>query len=196
MSLIDEAELAQLNERFGPGRCRQVSIDTARSGSEYWHRKLIAKSLRGEVVLAIQRPDGQVLLHTKSFYPGGVFRLLTGRIHAGEPVLSGAMREVREETGLPVTVEHFLGWVQFEFRCEDRQVPFVSYVFLMWTGNRPPVPEDNSELISGFRYVPPGELSRVAEQLRSLPPDWAEWGAFRAPAHDMVADALRSVKHE
>jgi ADP-ribose pyrophosphatase YjhB (NUDIX family) len=197
MTLIDETELAQLNERFGPGRCWHVSVDTTSSGREYWNRKLIGKAdRRGEVALAIQRPDGQVLLHTKSFYPAGVFRLLTGGIRAGEPVLSGAMREAREETGLPVTLERFVGWVQYEFRCQEQRTPFVSYVFLMQTDNRPPLPEDNTELISGFRYVPPGELLQVAEQLRSLQTDWAEWGAFRAPAHEMVADALRSAKNE
>jgi ADP-ribose pyrophosphatase YjhB (NUDIX family) len=196
MSLLRDAELAELDERFGPGRPRKVSIGTTRDGYEYWYRKLIGKGNRGEVTLVVQRPDGQVLLHTKTFYPAGVFRLLTGGIHAGEPVLSGATREAHEETGLLISVERFLGWVDFEFRCEDRRIRYTSYVLLMRTGDQAPIPPDDAELISGFRYAPPEELSRVAEQLRSLPPDWASWGLFRAPAHEMVADALRSPKQE
>ena len=76
------------------------------------------------------------------------------------------------------------------FRDAARTLPFVSYVFLARVNDAAPVPTDADELISGFRYVEPAELRAVATALRSLSGDWSAWGAFRAPPHDLVADAL------
>ncbi|MCS7179708.1 MAG: NUDIX domain-containing protein, partial [Anaerolineae bacterium] len=48
----------------------------------------------GEVVLLLRRADGSLLLHTKTFYPDGVYRLPSGGIRRGEKVLAAAAREV------------------------------------------------------------------------------------------------------
>ena len=63
---------------------------------------------RGEVVLAICHGGNKVLLHTKSFYPDGVFRLLSGGIRPDESVENALLREAREETGLDVRIEKFV----------------------------------------------------------------------------------------
>jgi 8-oxo-dGTP pyrophosphatase MutT (NUDIX family) len=192
--LIDEAEVAQLQADYGPGRRCRLRSELTESSFDYGWRKLVVKrSRRGEVVLAIQRPDGKVLLHTKAFYPPGIYRLPTGGVHPGESVLAGAMREAREETGLGVTDARFLGMVEYEFHQAERRMPFVSYVLLAQADDSIPTPEDTSERISGFRYVPAIALRRVADALRHLPEPWADWGAFRALPHDMVADALLGV---
>jgi hypothetical protein len=72
-------------------------------------------------------------------------------------------------------------------------MPFVSYVLLAQADDSVPMPEDDSEQISGFRYVPVIDLRQVADALRNLPEQWADWGAFRALPHDMVTDALLGV---
>src|SRR2546423_356546 len=82
---------------------------------------------RGEVVLAICSAGNKVLLHTKSFYPDGVFRLLSGGIHPDESVESALLREAREETGLDVRIEKFVALIQYESGI--RQHPFASYLF-------------------------------------------------------------------
>jgi 8-oxo-dGTP pyrophosphatase MutT (NUDIX family) len=189
--LIDEAEVSQLAAAYGPTERRQMSVGMQFATFENWWERLVKKSnRRGEVVLAIQRPDGQVLLHTKRFYPPGTYRLPSGGVHPGEAVLAGAIREAKEETGLDVTVEHFVGIIEYEFYHDQRRLPFVSYVFLTRAGADAPAVQDPDEQITGFRYVSPAEIRQVAAQLRALPPDWSDWGAFRALPHDLVADAL------
>jgi 8-oxo-dGTP pyrophosphatase MutT (NUDIX family) len=189
--LIDEAEVSRLSAAYGPAERRQVPIEMQLPSFENWWERLVRKSnRRGEVVLAIRRPDGQVLLHTKRFYPPGVFRLPSGGVHPGEAVLAGAVREAKEETGLDVTVERFVALIEYEFRHGQRRLPFVSYVFVTQVGTGIPVVQDPDEQITDFRYVSPAEIRQVAAQLRALPPDWSDWGAFRALPHDLVADAL------
>ncbi|GAB4527849.1 MAG: NUDIX hydrolase [Anaerolineae bacterium] len=189
--LIDEAEVSQLNAEYGPGERRGVALEVSALSFDGWLGKMATSpNRRGEVVLAIQRPDGQTLLHTKRFYPEGVYRLPTGGVHPDEPVLSGVTREAREETGLEVTIERFLGTVEYRFCYASQSLSFVSYVFLLRAGNNQPVVQDPDELIIGFRYVDAREIRRVAVQLRALPPEWGDWGRFRALAHDLVADAL------
>ncbi len=189
--LIDEVEVSRLSAAYGPAERRRMLVEMQLPSFENWWGKLVRKSnRRGEVVLAIQRPDGQVLLHTKPFYPPGTFRLPTGGVYPGEAVLAGVAREAEEETGLDVTVERFVAVVEYEFHHDRRRLPFVSYVFLTRAGAGIPVVHDPNEQISGFRYVSPAEIRQVAAQLRALPPDWSDWGAFRALPHDLVADAL------
>ncbi len=189
--LIDEAEVSQLSAAYGPAERRQMLVEVQLASFEEWWEKLVIKSnRRGEVVLAIRRPDGQVLLHTKRFYPLDIYRLPSGGVHPGEAVLAGAMREAKEETGLDVTVERFVGVVEYEFSHGQQRLPFVSYVFVMRAGADAPINQDPNEQIADFRYVSPVEIRQVAAQLRALPPDWSDWGTFRALPHDMVADVL------
>ena len=188
---IDEAEVSQLLADYGPGRRRRVRLEVSAMSFEGWLGKMSRHpNRRGEVALAIQRPDGRILLHRKRFYPDGVFRIPTGGVLPNEAVLAGVMREAYEETGLSIVVKRFLGTVEYQFRCGLGRLSFVSYVFVVQADERPPVVQDSEEAIVGFRYVPPSELRSVAAQLRALPEPWSDWGRFRAPPHEVVAEAL------
>ena len=190
--LINEAEISELNADYGPGERRQVALEVSAQTFDDWLRKMVTKAnRRGEVVLVIQRPDGRTLLHTKRFYPEEVYRLPTGGVHPDESVLSGVTREAREETGLTVTVDRFLGTVEYEFCHQGERLFFVSYVLLLQTDSDPPVVQDPDEQITGFRYVTPREIREVPAQLRGLPSEWADWGRFRALPHDFIADVMR-----
>lgn len=191
--LIDEAEISGLNADYGPGERRRVTLEVSAVNFDNWLQKLVTNpNRRGEVVLAIQRPDRRMLLHTKRFYPEGVYRLPSGGVRPDEPVLSGVMRETKEETGLDVVIDRFLGTVEYEFCHGDQALFFVSYVFLVRADNDEPVVQDPDEQITGFRYVAPAEIRGVAAQLRVLPTKWADWGHFRALPHDLVADMLEA----
>lgn len=189
--LMDEAEVSRLLAEYGPGRRWPVNFEVSAETFGEWWRKLVVKSnRRGEAVLVIQRSDGQVLLHTKQFYPEGIYRLPSGGVHPDELVLEGMLREAKEETGLDVTLDRFLGTVEYEFHYEQRRLPFVSYVFVLQVNDGLPVAQDAGEQITDFRYVSPASLRQVAAQLRALPDRWGDWGQFRAPPHDLAADAL------
>jgi 8-oxo-dGTP pyrophosphatase MutT (NUDIX family) len=138
----------------------------------------------GEVVLFLRRADGHLLLHTKTFYPPGVFRLPSGGILPGESVLAAARREIQEETGLAPRALRPLGLISVTFRRGWRCRFFHSWLVLADVEGDPR-PGDAGERISDFRWVPPETLPSVAAQLRALPPDWADWGRFRALSHDI-----------
>ena len=182
--LIDEVEVSELKADYGPGERRRVVLEMSAPSFDDWLGKMVTSpNRRGEVVLAIQRPDGRTLLHTKRFYPEGVYRLPSGGVHPDEPVLAGVLRETKEETGLDVFIDRFAGTVEYEFFHGDQRLFFVSYVFLVRANNDQPVVQDPDEQITGFRYVTWPEIREAATQLRALPPEWADWGRFRALPH-------------
>ncbi|REJ66387.1 MAG: NUDIX hydrolase [Planctomycetota bacterium] len=190
--MIDEDELTRLAEQYGDFTRRHVTIEM--QSTSVRHYKRVNESRRGEIVFALTRPDGAVLLHTKYSYPNGLYRLPTGGIDWGEPVAKTFHREVQEETQLPVRDERFLGVLSYEFTDGQRAVPFVSYLFHAGGVEGEPVPEDDSEGIEDFCWIPQHELADVATTLRSLDEDEEgrhDWGVFRAVSHELLLGLLR-----
>jgi NAD+ diphosphatase len=173
---------------YGVPVVRSYAYSVARKAFDA--RQLALDRRQSEVVLAIRRPNDCVLLHTKDFYPAGVYRLLSGGIKPGERLAGAVQRELREETGLDGRIERYLAVQKHTFQFEGRTAPFVSHIFAVDAQRGDPAPLDLDESITGFRQVPVADLARVAEQLESLPPDWADWGRFRATAHRLVLELL------
>lgn len=145
----------------------------------------------GEVALVVRRPDGLLLLHTKPFYPSETWRMPTGGVERSETLEAAVCRETLEETGLPAGTPQPLGVVTYEIHTPGgRPVRFASAVFLVSVPDLPPAKQDPQEQISGYRWAPPDDFSAIAAQLEHLPPDWGDWGRFRALAHRFVAEAL------
>lgn len=160
---------------------------------EHLGKARIKKATTSEVVMVIPRTDGRVLLMIKRFYPQGLFRLPTGGMARGETPEAAFLREAREETGLPVEIDKYLGKIDYLFVYNGDRQSFTSYVFLAKPKDGNLAPEDEDEEITEFREVFPEELERVAEELEGLEqiaPEWAGWGRFRAVAHRFVAEKL------
>lgn len=189
---VDEREYASLNGRFGPAVRRTYEIAMSPSSLDYW-LKVIRESRPGEVAMVILRPSGRLLVHTKEFYPDGVFRLPTGGISWGEHVLDALEREVWEETGLAAEVLRFLAVLEYRFTDGTRQIPFLTYLFLLRHAPGNPSLQDAGERISGFDEVEASELNQVADALEGLGDDWLDWGRFRAVAHRVAAELLRGA---
>lgn len=170
-------------ERKGALPYEHHTLTVSASFFDGFVRSLRHRARRGEVVLLLRRSDNHLLLHTKSFYPEGVFRLLSGGILPGEPVLAAAQRETREETGLAPGALRPVGLLSVTFRHGWHRRFFHSWLVLADVEGDPR-PGDTGERISGFRWVPPETIAAVAGQLRSLPPEWADWGRVRAMAHE------------
>jgi len=144
---------------------------------------------RGEVVFVIRDRSGGILLHTKSWYPPGAFRLPGGGIDWDEPVAHALMREIGEETALDAQVARFIALLEYD--VAGQRAAFPTYVFLLDTADVLAArPQDPAERISAFRRIDAAGLRAAARDLRALPGDWRGWGEFRALAHDCVADAL------
>ncbi|MFQ6058676.1 MAG: NUDIX hydrolase [Anaerolineae bacterium] len=186
--MIDPREIGALAARYGAPERRRFALKFGEKEFNYWREKSAHR--RGEVVLVIRRPNRWVLLHTKGFYPPGTYRLPSGGVRWGEEVLSALYREAREETGLKVEVERFLGLIEYEFRHAGQALPFVSYVFLVREVGGELATQDAGEQITAFREVPLEELGAVARELEALTGWWRDWGRFRALAHRLVSEVL------
>ncbi|MBI5301940.1 MAG: NUDIX hydrolase [Chloroflexi bacterium] len=186
MSRVDANELAELTARFGAPVRWTRALDVTRETIAEWRDA--TKKRQAEIVLALPRPGKRVLLHTKDFYPSGVFRVPSGGIHLGERVEDAARREMREETGFTAPLTRLLGIIEYEFRHAEERVPFVSYVFLADETHDAPHPMDAGERITQFREAVWSDLPRLAQMLDDLPEDWRDWGRFRAIAHRLIAD--------
>jgi len=143
-----------------------------------------------EVVLVARRPDGQVLLHTKRFYPLGIWRLPSGRLKEGESPQQAARREAAEELGIVVLHERLLGLLTYRLEAERESLSFASWVFLVPVSGIRPVARDREEQITDFCWMPVAQLETVAQRLKALPPPWQGWGRFRAAVHAFVAAEL------
>ena len=180
--------LQEAIEQYGSPERRVYTYQVGKDTFLYW--ELVLRKRAGEVVIVLQRPNGHYLVHTKAFYPRGTYRLLTGGIKPGEDLLDALRREVAEETGLQVQVERFLGILEHRFQHRGRQLSFTSFVFLLRELGGSLQANDRKERISGFREVSLEGLLELADRLEALPPDWVEWGRFRASVHRFVVEVL------
>lgn len=190
--LVDEQEIAELGLAYGPFPRWHHRLAVGAEHVTFWGEKVL-RDRRGEVVLAVQRATGELLLHTKTFYPPGVYRLPSGGVSWGEPVVEALRREVHEETGLVGWTERLLGMASYRFESAGSSAPFVSYLFLLRGFEGRPAVQDKNEQISDFRWVAVSDLAAVAAALRSVAedvPGRRDWGRFRALAHDLVVQTL------
>jgi ADP-ribose pyrophosphatase YjhB (NUDIX family) len=184
----DQDEIAGLSLLYGKPVVKDVEVDA----DEYLFRSREARSRRkrGEVVMVIEKTDGQVLLHRKGWYERGVYRLLSGGIDIGETVEETLHRELHEETGLRMGSSRFLGLLSCKLLYKSDSIRFDSYVFHIQNPQGqiriPSTPED----ISDFIEVPITELPTVAENLRSIIVPRSGWGRWRAIAHDFAYEVL------
>ncbi len=192
MRLLVNEEIEALVSRFGEPHRQSHTIDVDQESYNAWMRKIHTGpvSCRGEVIMAIVRPSGQVLLHTKNFYPPGVYRLPSGRVLWHEKVEEALRHEVHEETSLDVKIERFLGLLEYEFRCKANSLRFVSYIFQLRELGGDLCCRDDREGITDFREASVEDLSAIAQQLECLADQWQDWGTFRAIAHHFVHDML------
>lgn len=189
LACVDDAEYAALETSLGPCVRRTYEFSVSAASFSEWTRKL-AQNRRAEVGMVIVNAAGQVLTHTKPFYPAGAFRIPTGGVGHEERVLDALRREMWEETGLEAEVQRLLAVIEYRFTHGAREVHFATYLFLLRADGREPHVEDPNERITGFGQTDVPGLQRIAEQLESLPGDWNEWGRFRALAHRVAVEAL------
>lgn len=184
---IDHGEVLALAEKYGPPIRR--TYDVCAASRQFSHRWRSDSDRRAEVVFAIQGPGEQIWLHTKHSYPRPIFRLLSGGIEWDEDVEKALLREVEEETGLPVDIERFVALLTYRFFREESAAHFASYLFLLRNRNGRPHPGGNDE-VAEFRSVLPSQLSEVAAELRNIMGDRREWGYWRAIAHDVLHEVM------
>lgn len=152
----------------------------------------------GEVCMVVRRPNGRLLTMTKTFYPRGVSRLLTGGINHGEPILAALLRETSEETGLQVELRRFLAAVAYRTGGQGTSPVFYTFAFLLDEVGGTLGTLDPGERVEAFFEVEPGSLPQLAAKLErvesvyssKIEGYWGDWGRFRAVIHRVTWEAL------
>jgi len=175
-------------ERYGVPLEMSLSYRVSEDTLAYW--KLVRRKRAAEVVILLRRASGRYLIHTKAFYPQGVYRLLSGGIHPHEDLIAALRRETYEETGLDIEIKRFLGIIHYQFTWASHTLSFASYLFLLVEVGGTLGVRDPQEAITGYREVTLSEIEALADQLEALPPDWNDWGRFRAAAHRLAVKAF------
>ena len=201
---VDAIELAALHAEWGVFPVEQPVLHVAHPFLTGENQHLANRGRRAEICYIMHRgaPAEGVLLHIKTFYPAGAYRLPTGGIQQGEAVMATLEREILEETGLQTGTEphqgrceRCLGVLHYQLLHDALgTVDFATYHFLV---TMPPdaqlAPQDPEEQIGGWCWTPAAELGSVADRLTTIGafhPTWADWGRFRALSHRFVATAL------
>jgi len=190
---IEAQDVTTLAGRFPALVQREVVVNMDGPAPSYFDKMrdgLARRGRRGEAVLILRRPDGRLWLHSKSHYPAGLYRLMTGGIVKEEPALDAARRECWEEAGLTAEIADCLGIVRYRLERAGESLPFISYFFVLDVNDAAPASQDPHERICAYRAVAPAELPAIAAALRHVPPAWRDWGRFRAIGHDFVAERL------
>lgn len=204
LDAIDAEELQSLCENWGPFPVEQATLEVAPPFLSGEHQQLTANGRRAEICYVMHRGDPMqgVLLHSKTFYPEGMYRLPTGGVHGGERILETLVREILEETGLhvgngkdQVHVERCLGVLTYELRHATLGVlSFATYHFLVRMPSHADIlPQDLEESIRGWQWRPATELHLIADHLaktHQVSREWADWGRYRALSHRFVARHL------
>jgi len=186
---IDPEEVAGLERQFGPCARRTCVVPMRPESVDFW-AKALSSNRRAEVGMVILCPSGKILVHTKDFYPKGTFRIPTGGIRPDESVLDGLRRELWEETGLRAEVLRFLAVLEHHITDGEREVLFVTYLFLLRQNSCEVSQQDSDERIAEFREVDAAGLAAAAEGMERLPEDWDDWGRLRAVANRAAAELL------
>jgi 8-oxo-dGTP pyrophosphatase MutT (NUDIX family) len=186
-------EITELGRRYGEPRVIDATIHDG------FADPIRRKDRYGEVLMAVRRPNGKLLVAIKTFYPRGAYRLPTGGIHHGEPIHDALLRETKEETGLETAVRRFLATIAYRGRSSPNAPPlFHTFAFLLDELSGTLGALDTDEQIEDWREMSPHEVRGQAAVLeglttegkRSIGGSWADWGRFRAIAHRAVADTL------
>ena len=204
---VDAAEVAQLVQAWGtsPQERHRLTVDHPFLTGN--HQRLVSDGRRAEICYVMHQgnPVDGVLLHTKTIYPQGAFRLPTGGIHQGEMVMETLTREIFEETGLTVgegadevRIDRWLGLQALQFQHTTLgECTFATYFFLVQMPQNGELnPQDPDEKIGGWQWRPAHELSLVAETLEQVghvAPEWGDWGRFRALAHRFVGARIAEL---
>lgn len=189
---FDPKEEQALIAAYGPTKEQDCRFELDRTGFHLWWQSTALRR-RAEVVMAVQRSDGRLLLHAKGHYPPGTYRLPSGGVQWGESVLDALARELMEELGLQLLPAAMPGLVRYALVYDGQSLEFASYLFRFRVGKILRLsPQDPTEAITDFQWLEPEDLSSVAESLRGSSHGWHNWGAFRAVAHDLLVECSQT----
>ena len=129
--------------------------------------------------------DGRVLLARRKYEPdAGLWDTPGGFLDEAEEPLAGLRRELREETGLEVEPDEFLGAFVDRYGGEDGAIPVLN---LVWGARVVSGEAEPADDVSELGWFAPNELPEAGEYaFRWLAPFLREW------ATNASQDAVRN----
>lgn len=193
-----QKEMEALFQQYG----KPLVSETVSLGSNtFWESQTSNRSR--EVCMVILRANGCILTFTKTFYPKGLYRLLTGGVEFHEGMLEALAREVYEETGFQIPPQRLLAVIFYRAENDPASAPtpiqFTTFAFLFVEEQESVLKVvDEQENLLGYGEIAVEDLLKIATQLDALPDiycdqlgvTWKEWGQFRSVIHRAVYKAL------
>lgn len=179
--MFDKLEFDALKEKYGiDAKHKKVTLKfiNQKFFNEFKHN--VNNNRRGEVAFFIQRKNGKFILIRTSFYPEGIFRVPTGGINYGENIEEALFREVKEELGLDVFVNKFLGVIEYNIIFGNEELKFYSYVFWLKEVSGNILEDATEDEISEYIEADKSEMLTISKNLAEHCGKWKDWCKFRA----------------
>ena len=128
-------------------------------------QKSIQQKRAHDVTMLIEGPDGRFALMSKHGYPPGIYRSPSGGVKPGEDLVTGALREAKEETGLDIELKRFLLHITLDITFEKEIVTWDSYIFHATTKNTQLKPTDLKE-VRDTQWLHRSQVMAMAIKLR------------------------------
>jgi 8-oxo-dGTP pyrophosphatase MutT (NUDIX family) len=124
----------------------------------------------------------------KHVYPEGVYRAPSGGVHPGETIEQGALREMKEETGLDVKIEKYLIRSKVDFHWQSEVIHWTTHVFQARPLHFDIYPLDLREILEA-RFM---NLSEINTTVQKKLIETGTTGLFyRALLHEAVMKTLQ-----
>ena len=170
---IDEDELAALIDSYGKPKEFYFEVDFLDFECNLVKRTE-AKGRLHDITCFIRQDDGFVVIQKPQYARSGIFRAPSGGANIGEPLQEAAVREMYEETGLTIQLEHFILDMHLNVICKDRTIPWRSLVFLATPTSGEMKPVDTREIFD-VKVMTRDHLLGPVNQLM----DESGWGGFK-----------------
>lgn len=181
--LFNKKEYVDLKGKYGANaEIKKVKLNISNRSFFEDMKKNIRNDRRGEVVFAVQRPNGKMVVIRTSFYPESVYRVPTGGINYGEDIIEALGREIKEELGLRTSIQAFLGVIEYEFIYKNEELKFYSYLFWLKEEGGNILIDALEDEVSEYREVDKEELIQTVSFLENFKTDdaWKDWCTFRS----------------
>ena len=169
------------------GRPEHARFDIPVGDKEYRFIRSTQKHERAHDVTCYIFKDDEVIVIAKHFYPPGMYRAPSGGLVPDESFEDGIAREVMEETGTTIGLEHFLLQTSVAFTNAGGVIDWTSFVFQARYLAGDFEFTDKRE-IREVRTARLGEFRRYGEIMRTL-----DLGGlhYRAALHETIEPLLR-----
>jgi len=157
-------QLSSIRSRFGYPYHQWMTQEFDETG---WNlvKKSDSKKRAHDVTLLIEGPDGRFALMSKHTYPPSIFRSPSRGVNPGEDLLTGALREAKEETGLNVSLKRFLLHITLDISHEGEIITWDSYIFHATTSDTLLNPTDLKEVRETL-WATREQLDAMAKKLK------------------------------